>query len=124
MTKSKKTTIKKGSSKTEEIRSCLQKAETQLDSLTQKLVRPNVLKRHTQKELFNQAKIGLMQVRKLQFKYFKVETHSLLRYSDGSEILPDGKIKRNITKSNWRKYKKEKMRKQLKNLDVYWFDEK
>jgi len=38
MTESKKTTIKKGSSKTEEIRSCLQKAETQLDSLTQKLV--------------------------------------------------------------------------------------
>ena len=30
MTKSKKTTIKKGSSKTEEIGSCLQKAETQL----------------------------------------------------------------------------------------------
>ena len=119
MERLRKMTIKKGSSKTEEIRSCLQKAETQLDSLTQKLLRPNVLKRHTQKELFNQAKIGLMQVRKLQFKYFKVETHSLLRYSDGSEILPDGKIKPDITKSNWRKYKKEKRRKQLKKLENF-----
>jgi len=107
--------IKKGSSKEEDIRFCLQRAETQLDSLTQKLTRPNVLKRHSQKSLFNQARIGLMEVRKLQFRYFPVTTHSLLRYND-CKIGKDGKIIRPIEKNNWRKHKRIKERKKLKSF--------
>ena len=98
------------------VRNKLQGAETQLDSLTQKLVRPDVLDRHTQHSLFQQGKIALMLVRKIQFRYFNVDTLSMLRYYD-SKFDKDGKIIRHIQKSNWRKYKKEQDRKKNKKID-------
>ena len=98
------------------IKNKLQGAETQLDSLTQKLVRPDVLDRHTQHSLFQQAKIALMLVRKIQFRYFNVDTLSMLRYSD-CKFDENGKIIRNIQKSNWRKYKKIQDRKKNKKID-------
>jgi len=98
------------------IRNKLQGAETQLDSLTQKLVRPDVLDRHTQHSLFQQGKTALMLVRKIQFRYFNVDTLSMLRYYD-SKFDKDGKIIRHIQKSNWRKYKKDQDRKKNKKID-------
>ena len=98
------------------IRNKLQGAETQLDSLTQKLARTNVLDRHSQHSLFQQGKIALMLVRKIQFRYFNVDTLSMLRYYD-SKFDKDGKIIRHIQKSNWRKYKKEQDRKKNKKID-------
>ena len=95
-----------------EIESGLQKAETTQDSLSQKLQR----KLGKDDELTKKSYIVLREIRKLQFKYFPVHNHSLLRYSDGSEITPDGKIIPDITKSNWRKYKKIKEREKLEKF--------
>jgi len=97
-----------------EIESGLQRAETTQDSLSQKLQK-QLGKDH---ELTKKSYIVLKEIRKLQFKYFPVHTHSLLRYSDGSKITPDGKIQPHITKSNWRKYKKIKEREKLMRLST------
>lgn len=98
----------------EDIRFSLQKAETQLDSLTQKLIR-KFGKNH---EYFKKANIALRQVRKIQTRYLPVTTHSLLRYSD-SKIRKDGTIESPLSKNNWRKYKRIKDRKKLKKLDQF-----
>jgi len=100
----------------EDIRFCLQRAETQLDSLTQKLLRRQP--KGKEDEFFKQARIALYEVRKLQFRYFPVTTHSLLRYND-CEVRPDGTFIRPIQKNNWRKYKKEKEREKLKKFETY-----
>ena len=101
-----------------DIRRCCQSAETQLDSLSQKLNRAGVLDRHTQHSLFLQAKTALMEIRKIQFRYFPVNTLSLLRYID-CKFDENNKIIRPIQKSNWRKYKKEQRKKNNSKLEVY-----
>ena len=88
------------------IRNKLQGTETQLDSLTQKLARPNVLNRHTQNSLFQQGKTALMLVRKIQFRYFNIDTLSMLRYNDCKFDPITKKIIRPLDKNNWYKYKK------------------
>jgi len=88
------------------IRNKLQGAETQLDSLTQKLVRPEVLDRHTQHSLFQQGKIALMLVRKIQFRYFNVDTLSMLRYYDSKFDPITNKIIRPLHKNNWFEFKR------------------
>jgi len=98
----------------EDIRFCLQRAETQLDSLTQKLLRRQP--KGKQDEFFKQARIALYEVRKLQFRYFPVTTHSLLRYND-CKVTPGGKLIRPIQKNNWRKYKREKEREKLEKFN-------
>ena len=95
-----------------DMESTLQRAETTQDSLSQKLA--NRLGRED--KLTKESVYVLKQIRRLQFRYFPVKTHSLLRYSDGSQITEKGKIIPNITKSNWRKYKKIKEREKLKKL--------
>jgi len=87
----------------ESIRFCLQRAETQLDSLTQKLLRRQP--KGKQDEFFKQARIALYEIRKLQFRYFQVTTLSLLRYND-CKFDNNGKIIRPLDKNNWHKYKK------------------
>ena len=87
----------------EDIRFCLQRAETQLDSLTQKLLRRQP--KGKQDEYFKQARIALYEVRKLQFRYFHVTTHSLLRFND-CKFDEKGNMIRPMHKNNWYKFKK------------------
>jgi hypothetical protein len=100
----------------ENMRFCLQRAETQQDSLTQKL--NNKLGKND--KLTKQAFYVLKQIRTMQFRYLPVKTHSLLRYND-CLIAKNGKIIRPEHKNNWRKIQKEKKRKLLTSLDVYYF---
>ena len=88
--------------KKEDVRNCLQAAETQQDSLTQKLYR-KLGKAHP---ISKQAFFVLKEIRKMQFRYLPVKTHSLLRYNGECEITKDGKIIRPLHKKNWNKFKK------------------
>ena len=96
-----------------DLESTLQKAETVQDSLTQRISR----KLGKDDRMTKDAVYVLSQIRKMQFRYFPVHNHSLLRYSDGSVIRDDGTIQTDITKNNWRKYKKIKDRKKLRSFN-------
>ena len=87
----------------EDVRFCLQRAETQQDSLTQKLQRR--MPKGKDDELARQAFIVLKEIRKIQFRYLPVTTHSLLRYND-CKFDKDGKMIRPLSKTNWYKFKK------------------
>ena len=73
-------------------------AETQLDSVSQKLHRE---KHPEAKKVFR----VLVIIRTLQANFFPVKSHSLLRYSN-CKIGPGGKILPPLDKKNWRKYRK------------------
>ena len=87
----------------EDLRFCLQRAETQQDSLTQKLQRR--MPKGKDDELSKQAFYVLKQIRKMQFRYLPVNTHSLLRYND-CKFDKDGNMIRPLSKNNWPKFKK------------------
>lgn len=95
----------------ENLRFILQRAETQQDSLTQKMQR-KLGKNHPYSR---QAFYVLTQIRTAQFRYLPVSTHSLLRYSD-SIVTNDGKFIQRLSKCNWRKFKKIRDREKLKKF--------
>lgn len=95
----------------------LQRAETVQDSLTQRMMRQLGKNNKLSKDAF----YVLKQIRKLQFRYVPVHTHSLLRYSDKSFNSKGEKqsVTHRPDKNNWRKVRKEKQRAKLPKLETF-----
>ena len=101
-----------------DIERCLQSAETLQDSMTQKLMKL-VGKRDP---LARDAFKVLVLIRTIQFRYYPVKAHSLLRYNDKYFDAKTG-IKKakelQPTKHDWEKWKKIQDRKKLTPLTSF-----